>query len=174
MVKTFSESYFRSRPSSTEPWVDQERPNHIDRQIQEWVEQERPWILEVQPLRALMDGEPLLQEHRMLQSVELLYVVLYEADRAEPEVREVREDKEEEELPEIPLKAGAVSPTVQAVRTLKKKRHNVSVMAGVFGVPEGDKLHPEDSEPAPAVVLAPGWNWPYGAELFGNVETKHE
>jgi hypothetical protein len=43
-------------------------------------------------------------------------------------------------------------------------------MAGVFGVVEGDKLNLDDDVPAPSVLLSPDWDWPYGAELFGNVK----
>jgi hypothetical protein len=98
--------------------------------------------------------------------MQLVYTLLYEAP--EEEKREKELQTPDERLPEKPLLQGAVSPTLAAIAVLGKERTRVQAMAGVFPVPEGERLSPEDTEPAPPVALSPDWKWEYGAELFGN------
>jgi hypothetical protein len=58
-------------------------------------------------------------------------------------------------------------PTVPTVIRWGGKDRAVRCMAGVFGVPRGWKLHPEDEEPAPETLLSPACVLDPYAELFG-------
>jgi hypothetical protein len=73
-------------------------------------------------------------------------------------------------LEPLPLKEGARSPTWKAVMRDQEGEREAPVMAGVFSVPEGFKMHPEDDEPAPPVLLAKGTDLSPYVELFGNIK----
>jgi hypothetical protein len=72
-------------------------------------------------------------------------------------------------LKPLPLKEGATSPTWEATMRDQEGERKAPVMAGVFPVPEGFKMHPEDSEPAPSVLLAKNTDLSQYADLFGNL-----
>ena len=105
---------------------------------------------------------------RSEKALQLTYTVFYSYAKREqdkPLLEKVKASKEQ------PLLQGATSPTLPAVAIRGKQRIKVHGMAGVFSVPEGERLHPEDVRPAPSVLLSPDWQWPYGADLFGNVNS---
>jgi len=67
------------------------------------------------------------------------FLILYE-------VAENMEDVMDQEVSE--------TPTVAAYITEAGKKKTIRVMAGIFPVPVGAKMHPDDEEAAPLVLLA--------------------
>jgi len=74
---------------------------------------------------------------------------------------------------DIPLKAGATAPTVPAFLKTPDGLRPVQAMAGVFGVPEGEKLSPTDDEPAPPPLLSKSCDLRKYGDVFGNLEEPH-
>ncbi len=69
-------------------------------------------------------------------------VLTYETDKQTSRAR-----------PELPRLAGSTVPTRKAEMTDENGARVAHVMAGICGVPEGFKLHPGDTEPAPPPIL---------------------
>lgn len=99
------------------------------------------------------------------ESVLVLYTLDSGADS--PKGEPVKET--ERMLKPLPLKEGARSPTWEATMRDQEGTRAAPVMAGVFPVPEGFKLHPEDSEPAPPVLMAKNTDLSRYTDLFGNI-----
>lgn len=110
-------------------------------------------------------------------SVLIFYETIYDAQSGKKKKKNKDRDQEKslkqpkpKVLSPLPLKKGATSPTWEATM---KDSHGVRpapVMAGVFPVPEGFKLHPDDANLAPPVLLAKGADLSKYADLFGNIK----
>ena len=76
--------------------------------------------------------------------------------------------------PPVPLISGAKAPTVSVTRLHQDGYRPAQAMAGVFGVPEGNKLSMDDDKPAPVPVFSPDVDLMQYADLFGNTGGTHE
>jgi hypothetical protein len=68
-------------------------------------------------------------------------------------------------VPVISVKAQIDVPET-AGKTVRK---TINAMAGVFGVSEGQKMHPEDDEPAPKPLISPAFNFEPFQSLFVSI-----
>lgn len=105
-----------------------------------------------------------IQVSRMPGIGDFVYTVLYESEQpklVQPSVSERT----------VVRARRACVPTVEALSSVHgETERRVECMAGIFGVPEGWKLAPEDTEVAPTVCLSPSFDLAPYADLFGNLE----
>ena len=71
--------------------------------------------------------------------------------------------------PPLPPAPDAKAPTVEVMMIQDGRRCKAYAMAGIFGVPEGMKLHPDDNKPAPVPVFSPDLDLKTLAGYFGNI-----
>lgn len=139
---------------------------NIEEDINTWVESASVRIVDIihtRKLEWLVIYEPLTDEPETLGDFNV-------AERGpEPEMKKPRQ------LAPVKMKKNAVSPIWEAMMRTPDGVRAAPVMAGVFPVPEGFKMHPEDREVAPPVLLAKGADLAPYSDLFGNIEGhKHE
>lgn len=163
-VHTFVEQYTEEQTLPDEPWTTRMREGSIDKQINDFVSREKALIVGLTPLpdelSAAMNDPVNAGTKIRLRTIR--YVLVFAKTAESP-------DSGETDMP-IPLKKNATAPTVEATRMIGKEKRAVQAMAGVFGVPEGDKLHPDDDELAPVTLLSPDFEvWKYEG-LFGNIK----
>lgn len=87
----------------------------------------------------------------------------------EPAAADESKDEFAVNEPPLPLSPEARAPTVEVVMLQGGRRCKAYAMAGIFGVPEGMKLHPDDEKPAPTPVFSPDLDLKTLADYFGNV-----
>lgn len=159
-MRTFSELYTETLDNATNEWVP-DRKNAIDKQINEWLSEAHVSIDNITAHERIENEFESDKRRKRWRSI--AYVVLYSAPQ-EPEA------KSEKEAPEIPLKLGAGAPTVEVIKIEGGVKRRAQAMAGIFGVPEGDRLHPVDNEPAPVPVFSPDCDLTPYVDYFGNVK----
>ena len=145
-------------------WKDPDRPNNIDDQINEWIRSSDVLLYSVQIIPDIVESVDMSTRRRTVSRI-----IVYE------ELETIKNSKEEMDMlglesEPLPVKEGAKSPTVLAVRTVNKERRTVQPMAGMFGVPEGYKLRDSDSELAPSMLLSPDLDLSQYKEVFLNIK----
>jgi len=96
----------------------------------------------------------------------VLYTILYQGEPA---------DSAENVLgPPLPLMVGAKAPTVWVTRIYTDGKRPAQAMAGIFGVPEGEKFSFEDESPAPVPLFSPDVNLLKYYDMFENLEKSDE
>jgi hypothetical protein len=132
----------------------------LDAAVNAWVDTDKVRILSVQvnhiPQDDNMSGRPLY-----------VYTVLYESEQ--PKLVQLVSQPVSVRTASRTRRARV--PTVEALSSVHgETERRVECMAGIFGVPEGWKLAPEDTEVAPTVCLSPEFDLEPYADLFGNLE----
>lgn len=158
-VRTFYERYTETFVDGK--WVMGERPDHIDKQVNDWVGSGDAEIVSLQP-SARLDYEDIVIGSRVWAvSCLVLYLPAGETSIAGKKV--------EISGPPIPPKHGAKAPTVEVIRTDNAGKRLTYAQAGIFGIPEGDRMAPEDTQPVPTPLLSPDFDIKQFKEFFGNV-----
>lgn len=142
----------------------------VDFQINRWANEKNVLLLDV---KLTMDQtDPRLVKEGTTEvwerAVSCQYVVLYRP--LTPEIFEYESlASEENKAAPLPMKEGALAPTVEITAVEGGTSRAAYAMAGVFGVPEGFKLTPDDDEPAPLPLFSPDLDLKVYGKLFGNV-----
>lgn len=132
-------------------------PDNVDSEINEWLTLTGSKLLSValhtEPPYAA-PNDPGMPERRTITT---RYVVSYNNDGQLVEGNPV------------PVIKDAVAPTVEVALIENNVSKPAQAMAGIFGVIEGYRLHPEDIEPAPVPLFSPDLALSKYGQLFGNV-----
>jgi len=148
-------------------------PNQpLDDRINEWVEQ-TGFFIESVSFSHNADCLVVYQKPHAALPADLSDIDFAEERRRLFEEEEDAQ-KQSKKLKPLPLKEGATSPTWDSTMRDGDGRRKAFVMAGVFPVPEGFRMHPEDREVAPPVLLAHGTDLSQYKDLFGNIGEHNE
>lgn len=156
-VRTFSEQYAEKWVDGK--WVEDERPNHLDKQINDWVSSGDVEIVSLQPSARMDSGDGTKRVWAVTCTV--LYLPAGETVVAGKKI--------EMSGPPIMPKAGAKAPTVEVIRTDNAGKRLTYAQAGIFGIPEGDRLALEDTQSVPTPLFSPDFDIKQYKEFFGNV-----
>jgi|GEM_PF-4753915 len=117
----------------------------FEAELNDWLAKEEVRIVDVKVEAYAVKGES-----------RFLFVVLYDGDRKAP-ASQARPPSQ------------STVPTIVGYAEYDGSKRQAECMAGVFGVPEGWRLSPEDGAPAPRTLLSPDCDLAPYAELFGNI-----
>lgn len=163
-VKTFTEHTVERR-RSLYAWSPTEE-SKIDKDLNDWVFEKCVCITDIRTTDEVTDnklvkvgGEEVWERQRLTK-----YVVLYQPigefdyEGAHPKV-----------VSETPLQEGAKSPAFEVIIEDTGGIRKAFVMAGVFGVPEGQKYSMEDTEIALTPLFSPDLQLSKYKGLFENI-----
>jgi hypothetical protein len=140
-----------TRPDPKSPWMPRTRDQSIDRQIDEWSGGSPVSVKEVHP-NCKFD----VSEDNCTMICTLVYAVVYQLMPGYKKDVMARPGK-------LPLWARG-TPCIEAMDGISGQP--ITVMAGIFGVPEGAPLAIDDDEPAPKPMLSPDFVLLTYSDLF--------
>ena len=150
-VKFFRE--VRTQTRKGESWIDDPPDGHAsgEDKINAWVDLSGAFVRDVRA-----------EIFRHLEGDKAIWTVVYsvtystEEPSMDPLVADNRPGK---------VKPKSNIPLVPASMTYGNEKRDIKAQAGLFGVPPGAKMHPDDLEPAPTVLLSPAFR----KELYGDL-----
>ena len=163
-VQTFSAVIVEKQ--TPDGWVIQSSTgseSSLDQQINDWVLKEDILLLEVKPLLHVEVDDDRVIAHAPRRVRTLLYVVTYHR------LTEAGPSEQKAIAPAI-VRDGCKAPSIKVIRKDAAGQRYDYIMAGAFGVPEGEKLHPMDAEPAPVPLLSPDFD----IRSFGDIFSREE
>jgi hypothetical protein len=150
-VKFFRE--VRTQTRNGETWVDEPPDGHAsgEDQINAWIDLAGVFVKDVRAeVFRHLDGDKAIWT--------VVYSVTYSTE--EPGSYPMHVDKQFDRM-----KPKSNIPLVPASVTYGNEKRDVKAQAGLFGVPPGSKMHQDDREPAPTVLLSPAFK----KELYGDL-----
>jgi hypothetical protein len=160
----------RAKPPDYE-WAAYKSSDTVAQQVNQWSEQAGIHDYEVastgsnwSPVETLPDGS---RQRTFTTACVVKYLPPEGLTEAGSEhVEEVISNVTEPPLPILPQ---AKAPTVEVQMIQGGRRCKAFAMAGIFGVPEGMKLHPDDEKPAPVPLFSPDFDLKTVKDYFGNI-----